>query len=161
MNNVLSPDDAKSVDWTVKSLTLILEDGKTPLQIPDTDSTPWIVTILVPTVITFARVGSSEFAKLLNWSKLPTSISAGNALLVLVTVLMFADTPVIDAIPIFAFSVGITSALNVLMPTNPLSVAYTDFTSEIVWFVIATAILPSASPLKINDSLGLNSPCLS
>ncbi len=61
----------------------------------------------------------------------------------------------------FAFNVGITSALNVLTPTKPLSVAYNDFTSEMVWFVIAIAILPLGSPLNINGSLGLNSPCLS
>ena len=142
-------------------MTLILLDGKTPLQIPVTLSTPWIVTRFSPTLITFARVGSSEFAKLLNFTRFPTWTNEGNNTFVLVIVLIPAFTCVIEAIPIFAFSVGTTSALNVLTPTRPLSVAYTDFTSEIVWFVIAIAILPFASPLNINGSLGLNSPCLS
>ena len=161
VNNLSSSEVNTSVDWTVKSLTLILLDGKTPLQIPDTVSTPWMVTRFSPTVITFARVGSSEFAKLLNWIKLPTSISPGNSVFVLVTVLIPAFTCVIEAIPILCFTVGIISALKVLTPTNPLSVAYTDLTSEIVWLVIAIAILPLRSPLNIKGSFALNSPSLS
>ena len=161
VNSLSSLDVCISEDCTVKSVTFIALDGKTPLHIPATVSTPWMVTIFEPTDITFAKVGSFEFAKLVNLTRFPTSITFGNTKFVLVIVLIPAFTCVIEAIPIFAFSVGMTSALNVLTPTKPLSVAYTDFTSEIVWFVIAIAILPFASPLNINGSLGLNSPCLS
>ena len=91
-----------------------------------------MVIIFEPTDITFAKVGSSEFAKLVNLTRFPTLTDDGNNTFVLVIVLIPAFTCVIEAIPMFAFNVGITSALKVLTPTKPLSVAYTDFTSEMV-----------------------------
>ena len=72
MYNVSSPDVCTSEDCTVKSVAFNALEGRTPLHIPATDSTPWIVTIFEPTDTTFANVGSSDFAKLLNFIRFPT-----------------------------------------------------------------------------------------
>ena len=54
-----------------------------------------------------------------------------------------------------------TLALNVLIPTKPSSVPYTDFTSDTEYSVIPTATLPLLTPLIISCSFLIKLPVFS
>ena len=104
-------------------------------------------------------------AGLLNWTKLFTftiPLPGNKSPLPWVTVLTPPEAPVIVATPTKIEGDWITSALNVpAVPTVPSLVANTDFTSEIVYEVIAIATLPFCIPLNINASFSIKSPSLS
>ena len=133
-----------------------------PFATPATSATPSIVIVEDPTLTTFARIGSWEVERSLYWTTLPIlAKDPGNNGLALVTVLTPPDSAVIDAIPTLNDVDWITSALKVLTPTTPLFVPKTDLTSEILWEVIAIAILPFSIPSKISDSFKTKFPSVS
>jgi len=116
--------------------------------------------------VTLAVIGSPPLVSSLYWTKLPTLIFAGNSGFALVTVLELLVSLAIFAAPTKTPLDWTTSALKVLIPITPLFVPYTDFTSDNVCAVTATAILPLPSlipwePLNINASFLINSPLVS
>ena len=58
VNKVSSEDSANPVVRTFKSVTSKVEEGKNPLEIPETVATPSISTVVVPTLTTLAIIGS-------------------------------------------------------------------------------------------------------
>ena len=117
--NVLSIEDWKFENRILKSLGLIVEDGRAPSQTPDTVVMPEIVKALWDTVSIFAKVFTDrpgfEKATILPTVAIPEKIKSAD-----VTVLIPPPLAVISTWPTFAKVDCLTSAVNVEpLPTVP------------------------------------------
>ena len=156
--NVLSDDDSKLVVKILKSVTCSKEVGNLPWAIPVTVETPVIVTVVDPTLTTFAKTGSDNVTSLYEIKFPCLIILPGKDVFGLVTVLIPEDCDEIVAIPTLNFVDCTESAENVEAdPTNP----YTDLISEIPNEVTAIATRPDSIPSKINDSFLRKLPLVS
>ena len=123
--NVLSLDLSNWVAKTLKSLTDLYESeatpeagvGNPPLNTPDTVVTPTTVTDVASTLITLAKIGSSDIARSLYEIRLPIVVIPGKFGLLLCILVPAAplSTPTV-ATPTLNNVEGITLALNVLRP---------------------------------------------
>ena len=145
---VLSEEDWKLEKRILKSLGLILEEGRAPSHTPETVVIPEIVKELWDTVSIFAKVltwrPGFENATIFPTVAIPEKMKSEE-----VTVLIPPPSAVISTWPILKSGDCLTSAVKVdALPTIP----YKDFTSFDEYAVIAVETLVFSIPSKINFS---------
>ena len=164
VNREFPDEGAKFVVRTLRSVTLRVDAGRNPLEIPVTAVTPSTETWVVPTLVTLPMIGSPPNPGVVSlyWIR-SFSFTAfpGNNGFALLIVLTPLESGLTVAIPTNNLLDWITSALKVLTPTTPLFVPYIDLISERPCSVIAIAILPFWIPLKVSFSFGTNVPLVS
>ena len=122
MNREFPEEDASSVVRILRSVTLKVDAGKNPLEIPETADTPSTEISFVPTLVTLAIIGSPSnpgvvslyWIKSFSFTRVPGKLG-----LLLLIVLIPPERGLTVAIPIVDALDWITSALKVLIPDTP------------------------------------------